>query len=62
VTIWTAVYPLTVLLNLMLAPLVGGWLLPLRALVTTLLLAPLMVYLGVPFVSKKVYPRWFARG
>jgi uncharacterized protein len=61
VTIWTAVYPLTVLLNLLLAPLIGGWVLPLRALVTTLLLAPLMVYVGVPIVSKKVYPRWFAR-
>jgi antibiotic biosynthesis monooxygenase (ABM) superfamily enzyme len=62
VTIWIAVYPLTVLLNLLLMPLVGDWSLPLRALVTTLLLAPLMVYLGVPFVSKMLLARWLARG
>jgi len=62
VTIWTAVYPLTVLLNLLLGPLIGGWPLPLRALVTTLLLAPLMVYVGVPLVTRYLYARWLAKG
>jgi antibiotic biosynthesis monooxygenase (ABM) superfamily enzyme len=61
VTIWTAVYPLTLLLNLLLAPVVGGWVLPLRSLVTTLLLAPLMVYVGVPFVTRTLYGRWLGK-
>lgn len=62
VTIWIAVYPLTMLLTLALTPLVGGWVLPLRALATTLLLAPVMVYVGVPFVSKVLLRRWLAKG
>lgn len=62
ITVWTAVYPLTVLLNLALTPLIGGLVLPLRALLTTLLLAPLTVYVGVPFVSKVLFARWLAKG
>lgn len=60
-TVWTAVFPLTLLLNWLLVPALSGLVLPLRTLVTTLLLAPLMVYLGVPFVSRVLLKSWLAR-
>lgn len=60
ITVWIAVYPITVLLNLLLTPVIGDVAPPLRALGTTLLLAPLMVYVGVPFVSKVLLARWLS--
>jgi antibiotic biosynthesis monooxygenase (ABM) superfamily enzyme len=51
-----ALYPASLLLNWLLPPYIGGWPLAVRVLVTTALIVPIMVWLGVPYLS-----RWLRR-
>lgn len=60
VTIWVAFFPMNVLFTYLLAPLVGGWPMPLRVLATTVLLTPVMVYLVLPQVTRWLQP-WLNR-
>ncbi|MEM6932103.1 MAG: hypothetical protein AAF526_00815 [Pseudomonadota bacterium] len=45
---WAVAYPLITSLLLLLEPLVGGLALPLRTLILTALMVPIMVYWAVP--------------
>jgi antibiotic biosynthesis monooxygenase (ABM) superfamily enzyme len=52
VVIVLAIYPASLLLQLVLGPVTASWPLPLRALVSTLVLVPFMVWVGVPWLSR----------
>ncbi|HYV48931.1 MAG TPA: antibiotic biosynthesis monooxygenase [Myxococcaceae bacterium] len=54
---WVAIYPLIVALNATLGPYLGPLPMPLRALVTSLMLVPLMTWVVMPRVTKLFY-RW----
>lgn len=54
-----AIYPLSVLVALVVAPYLGGLPVPLRSLVTSVIIVPLMVWFAVPTVSK-LLRRWLA--
>ncbi len=60
VTILVAFFPMNLLLSWALGPLVGAWPLPLRLLVTTVLLTPVMVYVVLPQVTRWLQP-WLSR-
>lgn len=60
VVIALAIYPASLVVNLALGPLVGGWALPLRVLVTTAILVPFMVWAGVPWLTRRL-DRWLHR-
>lgn len=60
IVIMIAVYPVSLLSLLLLAPHIGGWPLLLRALPTTLLLPVYVAYVGGPVVSRALRS-WLAR-
>lgn len=57
VMIWSVFFPLSVVANYLLGPLISGWPLPLRVLATTVLLTPIMTYLMLPLATR-VLDRW----
>jgi antibiotic biosynthesis monooxygenase (ABM) superfamily enzyme len=57
VVIALALYPASLVINWLVVPLVGSWNLFLRVLVTTALIVPFMVWLGVPWISARLR-RW----
>jgi antibiotic biosynthesis monooxygenase (ABM) superfamily enzyme len=57
VMIWSAFFPLSLLSTFLLAPLVGSWPLPLRVLVSTVCLTPVMVYVVLPQLTTRLH-RW----
>jgi antibiotic biosynthesis monooxygenase (ABM) superfamily enzyme len=57
VVIALALYPASLLLNWLLVPSMGSWNLFVRVLVTTALIVPFMVWLGVPWISARLH-RW----
>ncbi len=54
VVIALAIYPASILLQLVLGPALGSWPLPLRVLVTTVVLVPYMAWVGVPWLSARL--------
>ncbi|MFN8167957.1 MAG: antibiotic biosynthesis monooxygenase [Candidatus Nanopelagicales bacterium] len=60
VVIALAIYPASLLVNLVLGPLLAGWPLPLRVLATTAVLVPFMVWAGVPWLTRRL-DRWLHR-
>lgn len=60
VVIALAIYPASLLVNLLLGPVTSSWPLPARVLVTTLILVPFMVWVGVPWLSRRL-DRWLHR-
>ncbi len=60
VVIALAIYPASLLVNLLLGPVVASLPLPVRVLVTTLILVPFMVWVGVPWLSRRL-DRWLHR-
>ena len=54
VVIALAIYPASLVVNLVLGPAIAGWPLPLRVLVTTAVLVPFMVWAGVPWLSRRL--------
>ena len=50
----TAIYPASVLLNLVLGPSIAGWPLPARVLLTTAILVPYMVWAAVPWLTRRL--------
>jgi hypothetical protein len=61
VSIFLVFFPLSLLSNWALSPITGAWPLPLRVLVTVLLVTPVMTYLAMPFVTRALRP-WLTRG
>ena len=55
--IFSVFFPLSLLANWLLGPLISGWPLPLRVLSTTVLLTPLMTYLMLPLATR-ILDRW----
>jgi len=60
VVIALAIYPASLVLQLVLGPVSSGWPLPLRVLVTTAVLVPYMAWVGVPWLSGRL-ERWLHR-
>lgn len=57
VMIWSVFFPLSVIANYLLGPLITPWPLPLRVLATTVVLTPVMTYVMLPFATR-VLDRW----
>lgn len=57
VMIWCAFFPLSLLLTFLLAPLVRTWPMPLRVLVSSICLTPVMVYVVLPQLTRRLQ-RW----
>jgi hypothetical protein len=57
VVTFLALWPLNVLVNLALAPVSGGWPIPLRALVVVGLLVPVMTYAVMPLATR-LFAAW----
>ena len=56
---WLVVYPLITGLLALLEPLLDGLALPLRTLLLSALMVPVMVYLALPFATAR-FSRWLA--
>ncbi|MCC6582161.1 MAG: hypothetical protein IT271_00515 [Chitinophagales bacterium] len=52
VMVWIAIYPSITLVSLILSPVLIKLPIPLRTLVLTLILVPLMVFIIMPFLQK----------
>lgn len=50
-TTWLVVYPVTTSLIVLLEPVVSGWVLPLKTLLLTSIMVPLMVLWAMPFAT-----------
>lgn len=61
IVIALAIYPASLLVNLVLGPVLTSWPLPLRVLATTFILVPFMVWAGVPWLTRRL-DRWLHRG
>jgi antibiotic biosynthesis monooxygenase (ABM) superfamily enzyme len=60
VSIFLVFFPLSLLANWALLPLIGTWPLVLRVLTTVLLMTPLMTYVLMPAVTRALRP-WLTR-
>jgi antibiotic biosynthesis monooxygenase (ABM) superfamily enzyme len=49
-----AIYPASLVVNLVLGPSIAGWPLPLRLLVSTAILVPFMAWAGVPWLTRRL--------
>ena len=56
ISIFIVFYPLSLGANWLLSPLVGDWPLPLRVLLTVVLVTPVMTDLAMPFVTRALRP------
>jgi len=61
VSIFIVFFPLSLLANWALSPFSAEWPLPVRVLVTVLLVTPVMTYLAMPLVTRALRP-WLMRG
>ncbi len=57
ISVWLMLFPVSLLVNTLLADWVAGYPIALRVLCTTLIQVPLMVYLGSPLINR-VLKRW----
>ncbi|WP_265447172.1 antibiotic biosynthesis monooxygenase [Flexivirga meconopsidis] len=58
--IWLAFFPLSLVVNVVFAPVLSGWSLPVRVLATTVFMTPLMTYFVLPAMSRLLH-RWLTR-
>lgn len=58
---WAVVYPLVTTLLMALEPLVGGLPVPVRTLLLSAILVPVMVYLAMPAATSR-FRDWLGRG
>jgi antibiotic biosynthesis monooxygenase (ABM) superfamily enzyme len=56
VLIWLAIYPSLTFLLWLVGPRIASWALPLRTLILTAVLVPLMVFLVIPAVQRLLAP------
>ena len=61
VVVWLAIYPALTLVLALIGSAVQPWPLPLRTLVTTAVLVPLMVYVLIPTIQRLLAPWYRAR-
>jgi antibiotic biosynthesis monooxygenase (ABM) superfamily enzyme len=54
VVIALAIYPASLVVNVVLGPVLADWALPLRVLATTAILVPFMTWAGVPWISRRL--------
>jgi antibiotic biosynthesis monooxygenase (ABM) superfamily enzyme len=60
ITIFLVFFPVSLLANWALAPVVGGWALPLRILGVMVVTLPFMTYAGLPWITRNL--EWFLHG
>jgi len=60
ITIFLIFFPVSLLANWLLAPVVGGWVLPLRVLGVMVVTLPFMTYVGLPWITTNM--EWFLQG
>ncbi len=56
--IWIFIYPMVTVLSRFLFPLLDGFAAPVKTLVMTAILVPIMAYWYIPFINKRFY-KWF---
>ncbi|MGY4720631.1 antibiotic biosynthesis monooxygenase [Naumannella cuiyingiana] len=61
VSIFVVFFPLSLLVNWLLGLVIGGWPLPVRVLLATVVLTPLMTYLFLPWITALLRPWLHAR-
>jgi hypothetical protein len=60
VLVWLGLYPLLTLITYVTGPFLAGLPIPLRTLVTSLILVPIMVYLLLPTITKR-FATWLSK-
>ncbi|MEP9382293.1 antibiotic biosynthesis monooxygenase [Nocardioides cheoyonin] len=60
IAIFLMFFPVSLLANWVLAPLVGDWVLPLRVLGVIVVTLPFMTYFGLPWITRNL--EWFLQG
>ncbi|MFT4288070.1 hypothetical protein [Nocardioides sp.] len=60
ITIFLVFFPVSVIANWLLGPLVKDWPLPLRVLGVMVVTLPFMTYLGLPWITRQM--EWFLQG
>ena len=58
--IWCFIYPVITLLNYVFMPFMTDLAIPLRTLVLSVILVPVMAYLYIPFINRKFFA-WLRR-
>lgn len=53
--VWCFIYPVITLLSMTLLPLMSSFPAPLKTLVMSLILVPLMAFLYIPFINKRFF-------
>ena len=61
ITAWLAIFPLVLALSYALGPLLGGLPLPVRILISTLFLTPVMTWVAMPWLTRLLWP-WLYPG
>lgn len=59
--IWLAIYPLITVISLLFGDFLAKSPIPVRTLILTIILVPLMSYILLPFYNK-VFDKWLSRG
>ena len=53
--VWCFIYPAITILSMTVLPLLSGLVPPLRTLIMSLILVPIMAYFYIPFINKRFY-------
>lgn len=53
--VWCFIYPAITLISFVVVPLLIDYAIPLRTLIVTLILVPVMVYFYIPFINKRFF-------
>jgi antibiotic biosynthesis monooxygenase (ABM) superfamily enzyme len=60
ILVWVFIYPTITLLNLALGSALASQPLPIKTLVLTIILVPLMVFVALPFITKN-FQKWLIK-
>jgi antibiotic biosynthesis monooxygenase (ABM) superfamily enzyme len=60
ILVWALIYPTITLLNLALGSVLASQPLPIKTLVLTIILVPLMVFVALPFITKN-FQKWLIK-
>ncbi len=60
VLVWLAVWPLITTINALIAPAAAGWPAPVRSMIATAIMVPIMVGVLLPALQRR-FSRWLAR-
>ncbi len=53
--VWCFIYPVITILSMTVLPLLSGLIPPLRTLIMSLILVPLMAYFYIPYINKRFF-------